>query len=66
MRLKHDIEPTDDHLSVDHIRAFELVTFIYNDDEQNRTRRGNIMQQVQDVHPRYVKNVNMLYMRDGQ
>ncbi len=40
-RMKHDIKPTDGQLSVDRIRALELVTFVYNDDEQGRTRRGN-------------------------
>lgn len=39
-RLKHNIEPTDGQLSVERIRALELVTFVYNDDEHERTRRG--------------------------
>lgn len=64
-RLKHDIEPTDGQLSVDRIRALKLVTFIYNDDEQNRTRRGIIAQQAQEVDPQYVKQVNTAYMRNG-
>ncbi|WP_264757314.1 tail fiber domain-containing protein [Klebsiella pneumoniae] len=40
-RLKHDITPTDGQQSVDRIKALELVTFVYNDDEQNRVRRGS-------------------------
>ncbi|MDY0856223.1 tail fiber domain-containing protein [Klebsiella aerogenes] len=65
-RMKHDIKPTDGQLSVDRIRALELVTFVYNDDEQGRTRRGIIAQQAQEVDPQYVKNVAMSYMKDGE
>ncbi|QGJ86775.1 tail fiber domain-containing protein [Enterobacter phage ATCEA23] len=65
-RMKHDIKPTDGQLSVDRIRALELVTFVYNDDEQERTRRGIIAQQARDVDPQYVKQVNTSYMRNGQ
>lgn len=64
-RLKHDITPTDGQQSVDRIKALELVTFVYNDDEQNRTRRGIIAQQAQKVDPQYVKQVNTSYMRNG-
>ncbi|MET4982513.1 tail fiber domain-containing protein [Klebsiella aerogenes] len=65
-RMKHDIKPTDGQLSVDRIRALELVTFVYNDDEQERTRRGIIAQQAQKVDSQYVKNVAMSYMKDGE
>ncbi|EIV3799622.1 tail fiber domain-containing protein [Klebsiella aerogenes] len=65
-RMKHDIKPTDGQLSVDRIRALELVTFVYNDDEQERTRRGIIAQQAQEVDSQYVKNVAMSYMKDGE
>ncbi len=65
-RLKHDITPTDGRQSVDRIKALELVTFVYNDDEQNRTRRGIIAQQAQKVDPQYVKQVNTSYMRNGE
>ncbi|WP_349043398.1 tail fiber domain-containing protein [Brucella melitensis] len=65
-RMKHDIKPTDGQLSVERIRALELVTFVYNDDEQERTRRGIIAQQARDVDPQYVKQVNTSYMRNGQ
>ncbi|MEG8640765.1 tail fiber domain-containing protein [Klebsiella pneumoniae] len=65
-RLKHDITPTDGQQSVDRIKALELVTFVYNDDEQNRTRRGIIAQQAQKVDPQYVKQVNTSYMRNGE
>ncbi|EPL7333543.1 tail fiber domain-containing protein [Klebsiella pneumoniae] len=65
-RMKHDIKPTDGQLSVDRIRALELVTFVYNDDEQERTRRGIIAQQAREVDPQYVKQINTAYMRNGE
>ena len=64
-RLKHDIEPTDGQLSVDRIRQLELVTFIYNDDELGRVRRGIVAQQAQEVDPQYVKQVHTSYMKNG-
>lgn len=63
-RLKHDITPTDGQQSVDRIKALELVTFVYNDDEQNRVRRGIIAQQAEEVDEQYVKHVNISYL-DG-
>lgn len=60
-RLKHDITPTDGQQSVDRIKALELVTFVYNDDEQNRVRRGIIAQQAEEVDEQYVKHVNISY-----
>ncbi|WP_446918520.1 tail fiber domain-containing protein, partial [Klebsiella pneumoniae] len=65
-RMKHDIKPTDGQQSVERIRALEMVTFVYNDDEQNRTRRGIIAQQAQEVDPQYVKQNNTSYMRNGE
>ena len=65
-RLKHNIEPTDGQLSVDRIRQLELVTFVYNDDEQRRIRRGIIAQQAQRVDPQYVKQINTSYMINGE
>lgn len=63
-RLKHDITPTDGQQSVNRIKALELVTFVYNDDEQNRVRRGIIAQQAEEVDEQYVKHVNISYL-DG-
>ncbi|WP_154905101.1 tail fiber domain-containing protein [Klebsiella michiganensis] len=65
-RLKHDIQPTDGQLSFERIRQLELVTFVYNDDEQNRTRRGIIAQQAQQVDQQYVKQINTSYMLNGE
>ncbi|HBW9904240.1 TPA: tail fiber domain-containing protein [Klebsiella pneumoniae] len=64
-RFKHDIKPTDGQQSIDRIRALELVTFVYNDDEQERVRRGIIAQQAQKVDPQYVKQIKTSYMKDG-
>ncbi|WP_181944698.1 tail fiber domain-containing protein, partial [Klebsiella pneumoniae] len=50
----------------DRIRQLELVTFVYNDDEQNRTRRGIIAQQAQQVDQQYVKQINTSYMLNGE
>lgn len=61
-RLKHDIQPTDGQLSVERIKALELVTFVYNDDEQGRVRRGIVAQQAEEVDPQYVKHINTSYM----
>lgn len=64
-RFKHDIKPTDGQQSIDRIRALELVTFVYNDDEQERVRRGIIAQQAQKVDPQYVKQVKTSYLKNG-
>ncbi|MGN2428638.1 tail fiber domain-containing protein [Klebsiella electrica] len=53
--LKHDIKPTDGLQSLQNISAMELVTFVYNDDESERPRRGVIAQQLQEIDPCYVK-----------
>lgn len=53
--LKHDIKPTDGLQSLQNINAMELVTFVYNDDESERQRRGVIAQQLQEIDPCYVK-----------
>lgn len=65
-RLKHDIKPTDGQLSFDRIRQLELVTFIYNDDKQERVRRGIIAQQAQEVDPQYVKQMRTSYISNGE
>ncbi|HBT4797410.1 TPA: tail fiber domain-containing protein [Klebsiella pneumoniae] len=65
-RLKHDIQLTDGQQSIDRIKALELVTFVYNDDEQERVRRGIIAQQAQKVDPQYVKQVQTSYLKNGE
>lgn len=55
--LKHDITPTDGSESLANIKAMDLVKFVYNDDEQERERRGVIAQQIQTIDQNYVKKV---------
>ncbi|WP_102601594.1 tail fiber domain-containing protein [Citrobacter freundii complex sp. CFNIH2] len=52
---KHEIEPYDGVQSLQNIEAMELVTFVFNDDEKERTRRGVIAQQIETIDPSYVK-----------
>ncbi|EMO7188198.1 tail fiber domain-containing protein [Pluralibacter gergoviae] len=58
-RYKKQIKPTDGQQSLENIMKMGLVTFVYNDDEQERVRRGVIAQQVQEIDPQYVKEVVM-------
>lgn len=60
-RYKHDIEPFDGQYSLDLINQLGLVTFVYDDDEQGRVRRGIIAQQAQEVDPQYVKLISTSY-----
>lgn len=60
-RYKHDIEPFDGQYSLDLINQLGLVTFVYDDDEQGRVRRGIVAQQAQEVDPQYVKLISTSY-----
>lgn len=53
--LKHDIAPVSADKSWANLQGLEFVTFVYNNDEQERVRRGVIAQQVETVEPLYVK-----------
>ena len=53
--LKHDIAPVSVEKSWSNLQGLEFVTFVYNNDEQNRVRRGVIAQQAETVEPLYVK-----------
>lgn len=53
--LKHDIAPVSVDKSWANLQGLEFVTFVYNNDEQNRVRRGVIAQQAETVEPLYVK-----------
>lgn len=63
-RYKHDIEPFDGQYSLDLINQLGLVTFVYDDDDQNRVRRGIIAQQAQEVDPQYVKLISTSYRNE--
>lgn len=63
--LKRDVQDYDGQQSLDNIEAMELKTFIFNDDAQNRVRRGVIAQQLEQIDPLYVKN-RTYTLGDGQ
>lgn len=56
--FKDDVEDTDGTLSLENIKAMELKTFIYKDDDKRRVRRGVIAQQIRNIDPCYVKEVH--------
>ncbi|MGS3379816.1 tail fiber domain-containing protein [Citrobacter amalonaticus] len=56
--LKDEITDTDGTLSLENIKAMELKTFVYKDDDKRRVRRGVIAQQIRDIDPCYVKEVH--------
>lgn len=56
--LKDEITDTDGTLSLENIKAMELKTFVYKDDDKRRIRRGVIAQQIRNIDPCYVKEVH--------
>lgn len=56
-RQKHKITPTNVDRAWSNLAALQYVTFIYNNDEKKRLRRGIIAQQAETVDPLYVKTV---------
>lgn len=65
-RVKHDIEPTTADKAWRNLKALQFVTFIYNNDEQKRTRRGLIAQQAETVDGLYVKTRMYPGKADGE
>ncbi|WGG14615.1 tail fiber [Salmonella phage phC17] len=63
-RLKHDIKPIDAAKSIEVLKGLEFQSFIYNNDEESRIRRGVIAQQVETIEPLYVKT-RRFYNDDG-
>lgn len=55
INYKTNIEEYDGLHSVENIKAMELVTFVFKDDERKRVRRGVIAQQIEQIDPTYVK-----------
>lgn len=66
VNYKNAIKPTDGSASIKNICAMDFVTFIYNDDEKKRIRRGVIAQQIQKIDANYVKNCEQVYQENGQ
>lgn len=54
-RLKHDIQDISPEKAIKAIKGLDFKSFVYNNDEQGRTRRGIIAQQAEKVEPLYVK-----------
>ena len=56
INYKTNIEEYDGIRSIENIKAMDLVTFVFKDDEKQRTRRGVIAQQIEEIDPTYVKH----------
>lgn len=54
--LKHDIEDDSSRAAYDNIKALRFRTFVFNNDEQKRQRRGIIAQEAEEIDPLYVKH----------
>lgn len=63
-RLKHDIKNIDATKSIEILKGLEFQSFVYNNDEKSRIRRGVIAQQVETIEPLYVKT-RRFYNDDG-
>ncbi|EFB4135218.1 tail fiber domain-containing protein [Escherichia coli] len=57
INYKHDVKDFDGEISLNNIRQFNPVTFIYNEDNQSRVRRGVIAQQIEEIDNQYVKHI---------
>ena len=57
-RLKHNIQDISPDEAIRVIKGLDFKSFVYNNDEQGRTRRGIIAQQAEKVEPLYVKTRN--------
>ncbi|BCG45032.1 putative phage tail protein [Escherichia phage EK010] len=54
-RLKHNIQDISPDEAIRAIKGLDFKSFVYNNDNQGRTRRGIIAQQAEKVEPLYVK-----------
>lgn len=54
--LKHDIADDASSTAYDNIKALRFRTFVFNNDEQERLRRGIIAQEAEEIDPLYVKH----------
>lgn len=62
--LKHDIQPGTVEKAWSNLSSLKYVTFVYNNDEKERVRRGIIAQQAEIIDPLYVKTVKF-YPSEG-
>ncbi|AIF71766.1 putative tail protein [Escherichia phage vB_EcoP_SU10] len=63
--LKHNIVDIDAERAIEVIKGLKFKSFVYNDDEKNRSRRGIIAQQAETVEPLYVKTRKYPGMEKG-
>lgn len=63
--LKHSIVDIDAERAIEVIKGLKFKSFVYNDDEKNRSRRGIIAQQAETVEPLYVKTRKYPGMEKG-
>lgn len=56
INYKEDVKSYDGNASVENIKAMDLVTFVFKDDDKKRTRRGVIAQQIEKIDKSYVKH----------
>ncbi len=63
-RLKRDIYDLDASRPIEILKGLTFRSFVYKDDEKQRTRRGVIAQEAEKVEPLYVKTINF-YDPDG-
>ena len=54
-RVKHDIKDISPEKAINAIKGLSFKSFVYNNDEKERIRRGVIAQQAEKVEPLYVK-----------
>lgn len=54
--LKHDIADDASSTAYDNLKAMRFRTFVFNNDEQERQRRGVIAQELEEIDPLYVKH----------
>lgn len=64
-RVKHNIEDISPEEAINAIKGLDFKSFVYNNDEQGRVRRGVIAQQAEKVEPLYVKTRKYPGMEKG-
>ena len=64
-KLKHSIVDIDAERAIEVIKGLKFKSFVYNNDEENRSRRGIIAQQAETVEPLYVKTRKYPGMEKG-
>lgn len=64
-RVKHNIEDISPEKAINAIKGLDFKSFVYNNDEQGRVRRGVIAQQAEKVEPLYVKTRKYPGMEKG-